>query len=119
MEIKIYTTNPPFDFLLVLNLRTLLVQDAGMQDSWEYGEGVEQDLHAYSTKITEGENIGKFQCHMCGKISRGKSEAWRHVESIHFPGSYEHECDQCGEKFETNTKWRHHRTRVHSSKKSK
>ena len=98
------------------NLRTLQVQDDGVQDSWEYGEEVEQGLHGYSSKLTEGENTGKYQCNLCGQISVKKNLAWRHVENIHFPGSYQYDCDQCDEKFDTKTKWRNHRTRKHSSK---
>ena len=100
-------------------LRTLQVQDDGLLGSWEYGEGVEQDLHGYSSKITEGENIGKIQCNLCCKISINKSKAFEHVEAIHFPGSYEYECDRCDRKFDTKHKWYTHRSRVHSSKKSK
>ena len=106
------------DFLLMQYLRTLQVQDHGMQASLENRE-VEQDLHGYSSKITEGENIGKIQCNLCGKISRFRNDSFQHVENIHFPGSYEHQCDQCDEKFDTKNKWRIHRSRVHSSKKSK
>ena len=91
-----------------------------MLDSWENGGGVEQDLHEYSRRITEeGENFGKFQCNLCGMISLKRSGSFEHVESIHFPGTYEYPCDQCDEKFDTNNKWRTHRSRVHSSKKSK
>ena len=104
------------DFLLMQYLRTLQVQDDG---SWEYGAGVEQDLHGYSSKITEGEGIGKFRCNLCGKISRDRKESFEHVEGVHFPGTYEYQCDQCDRKFDTNNKWRHHRSSVHSSKKSK
>ena len=97
-------------------LRTLQVQDDGMQGSWGRGGG--NDLDGYSSKLTEGENMGKFQCKLCGKISKTKVEAFRHVENIHFPGYYEYECDQCGEKFETRNKWSKHRTlKQHSSKK--
>ena len=99
------------------------MQDDGMQYGWEYGEGVEQDLHGYSSRLTEGETKGKYQCNLCGQITEKKSHAWRHVESVHFPGIYEHdvlhECDQCGEKFDTKNKWYNHRSHVHSQKKSK
>ena len=110
-----------FDPLFMQNLRTLQVQDDRMQNSWENGEAGELDLHEYSSKLTEGENIGKFQCNVCGKISNWQIQAWMHVESVHFPGSYEYECDhnQCGEKFDTKSKWDKHRSRVHSSMKSK
>ena len=40
-------------------------------------------------------------------------------QQFHFPGTFEHECDQCGEKFNTKSKWATHRSKVHSSKKSK
>ena len=86
-----------------------------MQDNSEIG----QDLHEYIKKLAEGENMGKFQCTLCGKISRFKSRAVMHVESIHFPGSYEYECDYCGEKFDTRKKWSHHQTKVHSSNSKK
>ena len=94
------------------------MQDDGVQNSWDYGGGVEQDLHGYSSKITEGKDIGKFQCKLCGKISRYRKDSFLHVEGVHFPGSYEYPCDQCDEKFDTKVKWRYHRSRVHSSKKS-
>ena len=86
-----------------------------MQDKSEVG----QDLHEYIKKFAEGENMGRFQCTLCGKISRFKQRAVMHVESIHFPGSYEYQCDQCEEKFDTRYKWLNHRNHVHSSKKSK
>ena len=114
----------------VLELRTLQVKDHGRQDSWsarhdlhkmentgENGDGVEIDLHAYSKKLTEGENQGKFQCSLCGKISKRKGHAFLHVENIHFPGIFEHECDLCGEKFATKTKQKYHLHHVHYSKK--
>ena len=101
-------------------LRTLQVQDVGMQGSWGRGEGAGNDLDEYSSKLTERENMGKFQCKLCGKISMSKSKAFNHVENIHFPGYYEYECDQCGEKFGTKNKWAQHRTLMqHSNKKWK
>ena len=90
-----------------------------MENTGEYGDGVAlvSDLHAHSKKLTEGENNGKFQCSLCGKITNQKKYAFSHVENIHFPGSYEYECDQCGEKFDTKNKVYQHRSLVHNSKK--
>ena len=112
----------------VLEMRTL--QDYGkqgslevghdlhrMENTGENGDGVEINLHAYSKKLAEGENKGKFQCSLCGKISNQRQDAFGHVENIHFPGSYEYECDQCGEKFDTKHKVYLHRSRVHNGKK--
>ena len=114
----------------VLEMRTLQVQDYGRQGSLEVGhdlhrmentgkngDGVEIDLHVYSKKLTEGENQGKFQCSLCGKISKRKGHAFLHVENIHFPGIFEHECDLCGEKFDTKNKLINHLARVHYRKK--
>ena len=88
-----------------------------MEYTGENGDSVEIDLHAYSKKLAEGENIGEFQCSLCGKISKRKETAFLHVENIHFPGTYEHECDLCGEKFATKTKQKYHLHHVHYSKK--
>ena len=98
-------------------LRTLQVQDDGLQGG--NGERVGQDLHGYYSKVTEGENIGKFQCNLCGKICNNKFSSFRHVEALHFPGSYEYECDQCCNKFDTKSKYEQHRSKMHSTKKSK
>ena len=84
------------------DLRTLQVQFGDVQDNWECDVGV--DLNEHSKKIAEGENKGKFQCSLCGKISRDKTNAFAHVENIHFPGSFEHDCDQCDKKFDTKKK---------------
>ena len=101
------------------------MQDEGMQASWESGGGVEPDLDGggvepdldgYSSRISEGENKGMFKCHLCGKISRWRQVAAMHVENIHFPGSFEYQCDQCDQKFSTKNKWAQHRTLVHSKK---
>ena len=101
------------------SLNHQLVQDGGMQENWENRGEPEQDLHGYSSKITEGENIGKFQCNLCGKMSNQSSDSFKHVENIHFPGSYQYECDQCGKKFDTRNELHKHRSYVHSSKKAK
>ena len=106
--------------ILVVEMRTLQLQE--MQDSLAvgrglhemestgaYGNGVELNLHGYSKKLTEGVNKGKFQCSLCGKISGKKDDAFKHVESIHFPGSLEYQCEQCGKKFDTKEKLHTHR----------
>ena len=86
---------------------------------WENREQVGEGLQGYTIKLTEGENIGKFQCMLCGKISNKRGNSLIHVEAIHFPGRYEYKCDQCDEKFDAKSKWAQHRSKVHSSKKAK
>jgi len=90
------------------------IQDDEMQNSLGYG-GVENDLHGYCSKVS----VGHYQCNLCGKISSNRNNAFLHVEAIHFPGRNEYECDQCGKKLKSKHMWYHHRSRVHSSKKSK
>jgi len=87
----------------------------------ESGEGAEEglqadDLHRHSIKLTEGEDNGKFKCSLCGKMSSNRNSAFIHVESIHFPGTFEYECDLCSEKFDTKSKRDTHRSKVHSKK---
>ena len=79
--------------------------------------GPDLELHGYYSKLVEGKSIGKFQCNLCGKISNTRNQAFKHVESIHFPNSYQYDCDQCGEKFGTKNKFLRHCWNVHSSKK--
>jgi len=90
------------------------IEDDEMQDSLGYG-GVENDLHGYFSKVS----VGQYQCNLCGKISSKRNHAFLHVEAIHFPGRNEYECDQCGKKLKSKHMWYHHRSKVHSSKKSK
>ena len=85
-----------------------------MQDKSEVG----QDLHEYIKKFAEGENMGRFQCTLCGKISRFKQRAVMHVESVHFPGSYEYECDQCSEKFGDRVELERHIVNDHKRSQS-
>ena len=85
------------------------------EEKKKYGPAFE--LHRYSSKLIEGESIGKFQCNLCVKISNSRSDSFKHVESVHYPGSFQYECAKCGDKFGTKNKLVRHRWRVHSSKK--
>ena len=91
-------------------------QDAGYEDSsQEGGEGF--DLNNYTEKISEGVNIGKFKCNICGHVSSRKQGAQKHVESKHFPGLFEYTCALCAKKFNTYNKYNQHRSRHHFNKK--
>ena len=79
--------------------------------------GPDLELHGYSSKLTEGESIGKFQCNLCGKISDRRNGSFKHVENVHFPGTYQYECEKCGQTFGTQNKIVQHRMRLHSGKK--
>ena len=45
-----------------------------------------------------------------------KKYCLNHVENIYFPGTFEYECDVCGEKLDTRDKLRNHLSRDHNGK---
>ena len=71
-------------------------------------EGEEFDFANYLEKI----EVKKFKCTICEKTIRGeKSDGMRHVESIHYPGTFVYNCELCGEKFDTKNKLKKHHLR--------
>ena len=56
---------------------------------------------------------GGVKCTICGKISATSSNLKKHVENIHFPGSYVYKCDHCKEEFSTRNMYFLHMYRVH------
>ena len=43
----------------------------------------------------EGENA-LFKCTICGHVNALKTNVLNHVESIHFPNTFQYSCDICG-----------------------
>ena len=43
----------------------------------------------------EGEN-SLFKCTICGHVNALKTNVLNHVESIHFPNTFQYSCDICG-----------------------
>ena len=61
-----------------------------------------------------------FKCNICKKSFKGsKTSAVRHVEAIHFPGTYEYECDLCGEKLNSKRSLHKYKSYRHCGNKSK
>ena len=88
-------------------------RDGGVNE--EKGEGF--DLNNYIEKISDGANIGKFQCNICGYVA-SVYNVKRHVESKHFPGVFEYSCDQCEENFNTKSKLQNHLSTLFVRKKT-
>ena len=61
--------------------------------------------------VNMGKNIVK--CTVCEKKLTGNSTALRHVEAIHFPGTYSYQCGSCDQEFCNFNSWAHHRSRPH------
>jgi len=62
-------------------------------------------LHDY---ISKSEQTSSWQCTICGKECTQKVNLIKHVETVHFPDSFTHECKYCGETFNTKNKLYHH-----------
>ena len=73
-----------------------------------------QDFRSYTIKICGGEYVGKVKCTVCGRFLSCSRSAARHVEDIHFPGTYKYQCDQCDQVFEIKSKLDSHRSKNHS-----
>ena len=60
-----------------------------------------------------------FRCSLCGKSMAQKRNALNHVENIHFPGSFSHQCNQCDLTFPTKTRLSSHIVKTHNAHKRK
>ena len=55
-----------------------------------------------------------FKCIICGKISDHKTNLRKHVENIHFPGTFTYQCKYCSEIFTTRNFLNMHVSKIHS-----
>ena len=70
-------------------------------------------LQQFIEKITEGNDKGKYKCTMCGKINGQKIHTQNHIESIHFPGTFEYNCKHCDLSFSGRNKLYIHVNQMH------
>ena len=75
-------------------------------------------LAQYVVKIVEGEGRGKYRCSICGKVNGQKVHTENHVESIHFPGTFEYPCKHCSQTFSGRNKLYMHVNAVHSKQQT-
>jgi len=68
------------------------------------------DFYAY---VREGPSNGCYQCTLCLKSFAQKHPARNHVESIHFPNTFVHNCSYCGKMFPALNNLRVHISRQH------
>jgi len=73
------------------------------------------DLQDYIIKVT---NFGsdKFSCTLCGKENNQKGNLVRHVESVHFPNKFTHECKYCNQIFSAKSSLYTHISNKHKNK---
>lgn len=67
--------------------------------------------------IVPSENGVGFQCTECGKQSNDKSNLHKHVESIHFPGTFVYNCKFCSEVCTTRNLLNMHVRKMHHGRK--
>ena len=77
----------------------------------------EDELYKYIELVTE--NPRSYKCTLCGHPSTFRANLWIHVENIHFPGSFSHQCNQCDLTFPTKTRLSSHIVKTHNVHKRK
>ena len=73
--------------------------------------GGEKLLYEYIVRHPEA-GPRAHKCTVCGKIGNDRGNLRKHVESLHFPGSFRYACKYCQEEFDTKTKLNNHVMRV-------
>jgi len=74
------------------------------------------DFLEYVAKVTDGPDVGKFVCTLCGKVNAQKIHTQNHIESIHFPGTNTYPCKHCDMVFNGRNKLYIHVNQMHKSK---
>jgi len=79
------------------------------------GNDASVDLQDYITKVTNFEGT-KFTCTLCGKQNNQKGNLMKHVESVHFPNSFSHQCKYCDQIFYAKNNLYVHVSKFHKNK---
>jgi len=54
------------------------------------------------------------KCTLCGKVGNDRGNLRKHVENIHFPGSFSYDCKYCTESFTTRNNLNIHISKTHN-----
>ncbi len=54
-----------------------------------------------------------FECSLCGKHGKDRGNLRKHVENIHFPGSFIYKCKYCSEEYNTRNLLNLHISNMH------
>ena len=68
-------------------------------------------LYAYIEKLDDGS--GHHRCTLCGVVKDRRFNLRKHVENIHFPGTFTYTCKYCGDVSTTRNNLNNHMTRFH------
>ena len=65
--------------------------------------------------IAKSEVNSRWKCTICGKESAQKVNLVKHIEAVHFPDSFSHECRYCGQAFNSKNKMYMHVQKTHKN----
>jgi len=92
------------------------------QDVGQYTEGQSRgnggsnvNLQDYITKVSNDYGT-TFSCTLCGKQNNQKGNLMKHVESVHFPNSFSHQCKYCDQIFYAKNNLYVHISKFHKNK---
>ena len=71
------------------------------------------NFYEYIEKVSAG---GQHRCSLCGKEGTDRGNLRKHVENIHFPGTYSYPCKYCNETFTTRNQLNNHVSKIHTNK---
>jgi len=96
-------------------------QYQGQQDIGQYSEGQSRgfeenfDLQDYIMRVNDF-GSDRFSCTLCGKENNQKGNLVRHVESVHFPNKFTHQCKYCDQTFSAKSSLYTHISNKHKNK---
>jgi len=79
------------------------------------GENEDKQLYAYIEHCTAEDGQKLHRCTMCGKTGKQRNNMRKHVENIHFNGTFVYNCKYCCETFASRNKLNHHISGVHKN----
>ena len=72
------------------------------------------ELENYISEIYPDGGGKLWNCSLCNLLShRSKINVRNHIESVHFPGSFTYQCQQCGKECSSNNSLSLHVSRYH------
>lgn len=79
------------------------------------GENEDKQLYGYIEHCTAEDGQKLHRCTLCGKTGKQRNNMRKHVENIHFNGTFVYNCKYCCETFASRNKLNHHISGVHKN----
>ena len=79
------------------------------------GENEDKQLYSYIDHTTSEDGQKLHRCTLCGKTGKHRNNLRKHVENIHFNGTFVYNSKYCCETFASRNKLNHHISGVHKN----